>query len=162
MNGYERTQAALQNRQPDTVPVMLHNIMMAAREAGITMATFRSNPKELARAFIESVERYGYDGVVIDVDTVTLAAAAGVPVDLPVDEPGRVLRGRLKRLEDVRDLKPTDILSHRGVHIWLEAVRLLKQHFGNETPTKLMNPEANVKRFPGIRVYFVNNCLFVV
>jgi uroporphyrinogen decarboxylase len=132
VNGCERIQAALQNRQPDTTPVMLHNFMMAAREAGITMATFRSDPKELARAFIESMERYGYDGILIDVDTVTLAAAAGVPVDLPVDEPGRVLGGRLRRLEEAHDLKPVDILQHRGVEVWLEAVRLLKRHFGDE------------------------------
>jgi MtaA/CmuA family methyltransferase len=132
MNGRERIQAALQNRMPDTTPVMLHNFMVAAREAGITMAAFRSDPRELARAFIESVERYGYDGILIDVDTVTLAAAAGVPVDLPADEPGRVLGGRLRRLEEAHDLKPVDILDYRGVQVWLEAVRLLKQHFGDE------------------------------
>jgi len=132
MNGRERIQAALQNRRADTTPIMLHNFMMAARESGITMATFRSNPRELARAFIESVERYGYDGIVIDVDTVTLAAAAGVPVDLPVDEPGRVRGGRLKSLEEVNGLEPVDILHYGGVQVWLDAVRLLKQHFGDD------------------------------
>jgi uroporphyrinogen decarboxylase len=132
MNGRERIQAALQNRQPDSTPVMLHNFMMAAREAGISMAAFRSDPREIARAFIESVERYGYDGVLIDVDTVTLAAAAGVPVDLPADEPGRVRSGRLRRLEEADDLEPVDILRHEGVRVWLEAVRLLARHLGEE------------------------------
>jgi len=34
MNGYERITAALRGERPDRVPVMLHNFMMAAREAG--------------------------------------------------------------------------------------------------------------------------------
>jgi uroporphyrinogen decarboxylase len=132
MNGYERISAALQGRRPDTTPVMLHNFMMAAREAGISMATFRSDPREMARAFIEAVERYGYDGVMIDVDTVTLAGAAGVPVDFPVDEPARAKGGRLTSLEEVVDLPPVNILSYPAVQVWLEATRLLKLHFGDE------------------------------
>lgn len=59
MNGYERIMAAFEGEQPDAVPVMLHNFMMAAREAGLTMEQFRSDPKELARSFIEAVEKYG-------------------------------------------------------------------------------------------------------
>jgi uroporphyrinogen decarboxylase len=132
MNGYERISAALQGRRPDATPVMLHNFMMAAREAGISMATFRSDPREMARAFIEAVERYGYDGVIIDVDTVTLAGAAGVPVDFPVDEPARAKGSRLTSLEEVVDLPPVNILSYPAVQVWLEATRLLKLHFGDE------------------------------
>ena len=85
MNGYQRIAAAFRGEWPDKVPVMLHNFMMAAREAGMTMQTFRTNPQELARAFIEAVERYKYDGIVVDVDTATLAGALGVPIDRPED-----------------------------------------------------------------------------
>jgi uroporphyrinogen decarboxylase len=132
MNGHERLCAAFDGRWPDTTPVMLHNFMLAAREAGISMATFRSNPREMARAFIEAVERYEYDGIMIDVDTVTLAGAAGVPVDYPVDEPARAIRGKLARLEDVDALEPVDILTHPGVQVWLEAARLVHRYFGDE------------------------------
>jgi hypothetical protein len=41
MNGYQRIRAVLHGEQPDTVPIMLHNFMMAARETGITMEEFR-------------------------------------------------------------------------------------------------------------------------
>ena len=37
MNGYQRIVAALRGERPDTTPVMLHNFMMAAREAGVSM-----------------------------------------------------------------------------------------------------------------------------
>jgi len=36
MNGYERITAALNDKKPDTTPIMLHNFMMAAREHGVT------------------------------------------------------------------------------------------------------------------------------
>ncbi len=132
MNGYERICAALRGERPDTVPVMLHNFMMAAREAGFTMRQFRSDPRAIAGAFIQAVERYSYDGIMVDVDTVTLAGAAGVPLDFPDDEPARVKGSLLDPLERVRDLEPADIRSHPGVQAWLEAVALLKAHFGDE------------------------------
>lgn len=37
MNGYQRIRAVLNGEWPDKRPVMLHNFMMAAREAGLTM-----------------------------------------------------------------------------------------------------------------------------
>jgi uroporphyrinogen decarboxylase len=132
MNGYQRIMAAFQGKQPDTVPVMLHNFMMAAHEAGLTMEVFRTNPQEMARSFIEAVEKYEYDGILIDVDTVTLAATAGVPIDSPADQPSVAIGARLQSLEEVQDLEPVDIRQHRGVQVWLEATALLRQHFGNE------------------------------
>jgi uroporphyrinogen decarboxylase len=128
MNGYQRIMAAFNGQQPDTTPVMLHNFMMAAREAGLTMQRFRSDPNEMARAFIEAVEKYEYDGIMIDVDTVTLAGAAGVPIDFPEDQPARVSGARLKELEEVRYLEPLDIRNYRGVQVWLEAASILKCH----------------------------------
>jgi len=132
LNGYERIKAAIEGRPADTRPVMLHNFMMAAREAGVTMRQFRTDPGALARSFVQAVERYGYDGVMVDVDTVTLAAAAGVPVDAPEDEPARVRGARLKSLEEAADLPPVDILRSPGVQVWLEGVRILHRQFGRD------------------------------
>jgi MtaA/CmuA family methyltransferase len=129
MNGYQRIMAAFNGQEPDTTPIMLHNFMMAAREAGMTMRQFRSDPNEMARAFIEAVEKYEYDGIMIDVDTVTLAGAAGVPVDFPEDQPARLGGARLNDLEEVKDLEPVDIRNYRGVRVWLEATSILKSRF---------------------------------
>ena len=101
MNGYERITAALKNIKPDTTPIMLHNFMMAAREHGVTMDQYRNDPQVIAGSFISSVEKYGYDGVLVDIDTVTLAGAVGVPVDFPEDQPARTHHGCLENLEDV-------------------------------------------------------------
>ena len=132
MNGFQRIQAALGGEPPDAVPVMLHNFMMAAFEAGVSMSRFRSDPAQIARCFIQAIEKYEYDGIVVDIDTATLAGAVGVPVAFPEDEPA-VCRGqRLRSLEEVRDLEPVDVGRYPGIQVWLEAVRLLKRHFGDE------------------------------
>lgn len=132
MTGYERIKAALAGKKPDKTPIMLHNFMMAAHEAGYTMGQFRNDPKVIAESFIRAVEKYGYDAVVVDVDTVTLAGACGVDVDFPETEPARSHIGILSSLADVETLKPVDISSYRYANIWCEAVRLLKTHFKDE------------------------------
>ena len=111
---------------------MLHNFMMAAFEAGVSMSRYRTEPAEIARCFIEAVEKYEYDGIVVDVDTATLAGACGVPVVFPEDEPAIYRGQRLRSLDEVRDLEPADVGRYPGVQVWLEAVRLLKRHFGDE------------------------------
>jgi len=132
MNGYERIKAALAGEPTDKIPVMLHNFMMVAKEAGLTMEQYRNDPKAIAHAFIHSVEKYQYDGVLIDIDTVTLAGACGVDVDFPVNEPARSHGGILDSYDDFRNLKPVNVGSYKYVQIWCEAVRILKEYYGNE------------------------------
>lgn len=132
MNGYERITAALRGERPDRVPVMLHNFMMAAREAGVTMKSFREDPRRMADVFIRAVETYGYDGVLVDLDTATLAGALGVPVELPEDEPALCHGARLASLAEVDDLEPPDVAREPRVAVWLEAVRLLVRQLGRQ------------------------------
>ncbi len=132
MNGYERIKAALAGKETDKIPVMLHNFMQVAKEAGYSMAQYRENPKFIAEAFIKSVEKYQYDGVLVDIDTVTLAGACGVEVDFPNDEPARSHGGLLNSYDMLTALKPVNVGSYKYVQIWCEAVRLIKEHFGNE------------------------------
>ena len=132
MNGYERINAALKGEKPDRVPVMLHNFMLAAREYNITMEQYRNDPELIAECFIASVEKYEYDGVLIDIDTVTLAGAVGVPVDFPMDDPARSHDGNLANLEDAINLKPVKVENYRYIQNCLEAVRLLKDYYKDE------------------------------
>ncbi len=112
---------------------MLHNFLLAVKEAGMTHKQYREDPAMVARAHVQAVETYGYDGVLIDIDTVTLAGALGVPVDFPDNMPARSHEPALASLEQVDALpaKP-DIASYRYVQVALEAARLLKKHFGDE------------------------------
>jgi MtaA/CmuA family methyltransferase len=132
MNGYERISAALKGDETDKVPVMLHNFMMAAREHGITMQKYRNNPELIAECFIASVDKYMYDGILVDIDTVTLAGAVGVPVDFPADDPARTHIGGIENLEDISRLKPAKVEDYKYIQIWMEAVRLLKEYYKND------------------------------
>jgi hypothetical protein len=78
--------------------------MMAAAESGVSMGDFRRDPVQMARCFIESVERYELDGIMVDVDT-----AAGAPLARSPSR-GRAggCRGELlTSLDQVRDLGPS-------------------------------------------------------
>lgn len=132
MNGYERIKAALKGEKTDKVPIMLHNFMMAAKEHEITMEQYRENPKLIAECFISSVNKYKFDGILVDVDTVTLAGAVGVPVDFPVNDPARTHTGNLQNLKDIASLKPAKVENYKYIQIWLEAVRLLKNYYKDE------------------------------
>jgi uroporphyrinogen decarboxylase len=132
MNGYERITAALKGEPTDRVPVMLHNFMSAAAEINITMGQYRESSRLIADSFIHSVEKYGLDGVLVDLDTVTLAGSVGVPVDFPVDSPARSHQGNLASLDDLKSLRPIHVENYKYIQIWLEAVRILKEYFGDE------------------------------
>ena len=132
MTGRQRIERALKGEQVDRTPVMLHNFMMAAREAGVTMRRFREDAVTMARCFGEAAERYHLDGIMVDVDTVTLAGAAGVPVDLPEDAPARAHGSSLATLEAMRDLPPVDLSRYERVQVWMEAVAILVRDYGDE------------------------------
>jgi MtaA/CmuA family methyltransferase len=132
MTGYERITAALRGEPTDGIPVMLHNFLMAAKEHGVTMEQYRNSARIIADTFISSMDKYDYDGILVDIDTVTLAGAVGVRVDFPVKDAARSHGGCLDRLDSVFSLKPVKITDYKYVNIWLEAVRLLKEHYGND------------------------------
>ncbi len=132
MNGFERINAALNGERPDKVPVMLHNFMAAAQEMNVSMGRFRENPVLIADVFKNSVEKYGLDGVLVDLDTVTLAGSAGVTIDFPDDSPARCRQGILDSLDNLKKLKPVKVEDYKYVQIWLGSVRLLKEYFGDE------------------------------
>ena len=111
---------------------MLHNFMMAAEEAGYSMKAFREDPKKAADAFIQSVEKYDLDGIMIDFDTTLIAGAIGVPVDYPVDEPARIPKGLISSWDEMDKLKEVNLAKNERVQIWLETCRLIKAHFGDE------------------------------
>lgn len=132
MNGNQRINAALKGLKPDKTPVMLHNFMMAAKEFGVSMEQYRNSPSVIANVFKAAIEKYRYDGILVDIDTSTIAGAVGVQVDFPVNSPARTISGNLMNLEDVNKLKPASVGDYKYIQIWLEAVRLLKEYYRDE------------------------------
>jgi MtaA/CmuA family methyltransferase len=132
MNGYQRVAAVLKGEWPDKRPIVLHNFMLAAKEAGLTMRKYYSNPENAAKAHIQAVEKYELDGILWDIDTAVLASAVGVPVDFPENEPARAHKPSLLSLEEVLSLEKADILKNERIQIAIEGFRIIKKYFGNE------------------------------
>ena len=132
MNGFKRIQAVLKGEWPDKRPIILHNFMMAAKEAGYTMKQYRENPQITANSHIQAAEKYGLDGILLDIDTALLASAIGVPTDYPEDSPARCHQSLLNDLEEINELEPIDISKSERIQKALEAARILKKYCGNE------------------------------
>ncbi len=132
MTGYERIAAAMAGRKPDRVPVMLNNFMPAAREAGLTQAQYRWSAERIVEAHLRAAQKYGLDGIMLDIDTATLADAVGVPVSFPEREPARTAGGCLHLLEDIHDWPVPNLRNHPRVDIWLEAAERLVEKCGRD------------------------------
>ena len=119
-------------RKPDRMPIMLHNFMPAAREAGFTQAEYRWSAEKIAEAHLQAAEKYELDGILLDIDTATLADAVGVPVSFPEHEPARTKAGCLHLLEDIHERPAPDLRNHPRVDIWLEAAGRLVERCGRD------------------------------
>lgn len=132
MNSLQRVRAVLAGQVPDRVPVCLHNFMLAAREMGIPMAKYRTDPQAIARVHLKAVEKYAYDCILIDLDTTMLAEGLGAKAECAGDEPGRIVAPAIQSLEEVGRLKVVNPETDGRIPVLLESVGLIAKEVGNE------------------------------
>ncbi len=132
MNSLQRVKAVLAGQIPDRVPVCLHNFMLAAREAGIPMEEYRSDPEAMARAHLAALDKYGHDCILIDTDTTMLAEAMGATSECAPNEPGRIVAPAIRSLRDVDRLKVVNPETDGRIPALLEGVRLIAKQVGKE------------------------------
>lgn len=126
MTGAQRVTTVLQGGVPDHIPVMMHNFMLSAREAGFSMREFRSTAENMFRAMTQSCERYGLDGIFLDVDTALLASACGADVVYPEDIPAVTKDAQPRSIEQLIDeVAQVDLQNSDRMKLYLEAVHLL-------------------------------------
>ncbi len=130
MNGYERTMCVLRGELPDRVPVCLHNFLPAAREAGISLEQSLTDPAAAARVHLQAVETYGYDCILIDLDTTMLAEAMGAQRDSTPGEPGHIAGPAIRSLDEAEKLRPADPERDGRIPVLLEAVRIMARAVG--------------------------------
>ncbi len=132
MNGRELTLAAVHGTPHPRVPVAQHNFPFCLRHCGIAMDDYRRNPLLAAKVLATTAFDFGYDCIIVDFDTCTLAEAMGSQLDFPEHEPARVRDYRLKQLEEVRDLQIPDPHRDGRMPLWLETTRELRALVGDE------------------------------
>lgn len=133
MNGYDRINYALSGKPTDRVPIMLHNFMMAANDAGYSMNEYRNDALKIADSHIKAAHKYGLDGILLDVDTCLEAEAIGVPVILPENEPAVALGAASDNIDELIDMMNPDKLLHCDrIKIYLESISIMKNRIGKE------------------------------
>lgn len=133
MNSLERCMAALKFEIPDRVPVVPQAFMFACKTAGYKIGQINKNGKLMAETHLISQEKYGYDGVVIDIDDCTLAEACGAKVIFREDDVAVVDEKEplLKNLRDIVDLELPDPYKSGRLPEWLEATKILSEKIGD-------------------------------
>jgi uroporphyrinogen decarboxylase len=132
MNSVERVKAVITGKIPDRVPVCIHNCFMAAREAGVPMAKFRTDSEAIAKAFLISLEKYGHDCLLVDIDTTMLAEAMGAVAEFSEDEPAKIVKPAIRSLKEVGKLKVANPEADARIPALVEAIRILAKQVGSE------------------------------
>lgn len=131
MNARERVLKVIAGELPDRVPVCLHNFLPAAREAGISMEAYRTDPQAIVQAHLIAVEKYQHDCILVDLDTTLLAEAMGAPADATADQPGHIAGPAIAELDEVDRLRVVDPQRDGRLPVLLEAIRLLRKEVGD-------------------------------
>jgi uroporphyrinogen decarboxylase len=132
LNSLERVQAVIAGQVPDRVPVCLHNFMLAAREAGVPMEKYRSDPVAITNVHLQALEKYGHDCLLIDTDTTMMAEAMGAKSACTPNEPGRIVAPAIQSLAQVDRLRVVNPERDGRIPAILEGVQLLAKQVGTE------------------------------
>jgi MtaA/CmuA family methyltransferase len=132
MTSLERCLTVLNGGVPDRVPVIPQCFLFSLETAGVKMHEVVRNAAKMAEAQAVCMERYGYDGCIIDFDDATLAEACGAKVIFRDNDPAVVDENepRIKELRDVATLKLPDPQTAARLPVWLDATRALMDRVG--------------------------------
>lgn len=133
MNSVERTYRTLQHRQPDRVPVDLHNFMVTARMMGAdSCADFFRDGEAMAQGQILAWRRFGHDVLLVENGTAALAEACGVQVQYQADSAPVAKEPAIKSLDQVDALQVPDPYRDPLLSELLKATRLVAQEIGDQ------------------------------
>jgi len=134
MSSLCRVRAVLEGRIPDRLPVIPQSFMFAAKSGGYNIGQINRDPAMMAKCHVESWEKFGYDGCIIDVDDAALAEACGASVVYREDSVAVVKESTpcLKDLRDIDFLQMPDPLKDGRLYQWLETTQRVSERIGKE------------------------------
>jgi uroporphyrinogen decarboxylase len=133
MTSLERTQAAIQHRIPDRVPVDLHNFLVTIAYAGLPMAQALQDGEMLAEAQLRFWRDFRHEVLLVENGVVAEAEACGCGVEYVDDGPARVAEHILSGgLEKVDELAVPDPWTAPGTSVVLRAVQILRRELGDQ------------------------------
>ena len=133
MTSIERTLATLAFKQPDRVPVDLHNFMMTSRFIGAEDSPdFYRDGDALAEGQIAAWRRFGHDVLLVENGTAALAEACGVEVEYMGDSAPVAKRPAIISLDEVDSLEVPDPYKDTLLSELLKATRIVVEEIGDQ------------------------------
>jgi uroporphyrinogen decarboxylase len=134
MTSRERFLAAARMQKPDRVPVAPYMGNFGAVQAGVPVGQYNTDPVKMADAQTRAWEKLGQDVLVAQSDQYYLAQGFGCVIEQPEDATPHLVRTPYASLEEAAAarLKVIDPWRDGRMHVYLEAVRLLRARFGPE------------------------------
>lgn len=134
MNSLERVRAVLGGSLPDRLPVLPQSFLFAAQTGGYSIGEINRSPEIMARCHVESMEKYGYDGCIVDIDDAALAEACGAKVIYREDNVAVVKESEpaLKSLRDIDSLHMPEPERDARLPEWLEVTERIAGKIGKE------------------------------
>jgi MtaA/CmuA family methyltransferase len=131
MNSIERVQATIALRQPDRVPVDLHNFQPAAYATGLPLKEVFQDGELLAEAMLKAWQEFGHDMILLENGTACNAQACGVEVVYRPNDAPATLQPLLSGLDEVANLKVPDPYTTFPMCEILKATRILSKEIGD-------------------------------
>ena len=132
MNSVERVAAAIELREPDRVPVDLHNFQVAALASGLPMAEVFRDGELLAEAMLVAWREFGHDMILLENGTACNAEACGAQVQYRSDSAPVASRPVVGSLSEVADLEVPDPYVTFPMSEILKATRILSRELGEK------------------------------
>lgn len=131
MISIDRVQAAISLRNPDRVPVGLHNFQPAAHAAGMPLSEIFQDGELLAQAMLDAWREFGHDMILLENGTACNAQACGVEVVYRKDDAPAAVKPLFDSFEQVADLEVPDPYTTFPMSEILIATRILSKEIGD-------------------------------
>lgn len=131
MTSRERVVAAALRGVPDVLPVALYNGNQAIVSAGFRIGECCTDGKKLAEAQLRAWEALGQDVIVVQSDGYYIAEAMGSVVRHHPDSMPTLEKPAVQEMSDISRLKKPDPASDGRMHVYLEAIRILRGRVGD-------------------------------
>jgi len=131
MDSVERVRTAIGLREPDHVPVDLHNFMPAAAATGLPLSQVFRDGELLAEAMLHAWREFHHDMILLENGTACNAQACGVQVHYRDDSAPVSGAPLLKSLDDVANLAVPDPYTTFPMCEILKATRILSRELGS-------------------------------
>ena len=132
MNSVERVGTTIELREPDRVPVDLHNFQLAAHASGMPMSQVFRDGELLADAMLTAWREFGHDMILLENGTACNAEACGVAVRYRDDTAPVAGLPILDSLAKVAQLEVPDPYVTFPMSEILKATRILAREIGDK------------------------------